>query len=119
MVRQDDTSVQKENLIQEDMVYGDGTISGSAPRPDSDDDVSEALEDVTGKPLVQKKKGFNIGDEANEAEAEIRDGEIDDYKKDVTLEDDDEENPEYEDDEEPNPYDALGEDDDMDVKDEE
>lgn len=46
-------------------VAGEEDVSGSAPRPDTDDDVGEMVEEVLGD---EPKPGQTIGDIINEAE---------------------------------------------------
>ncbi len=45
---EDLAQIAKQLQNQEDQVYGDETVSGTNPRPDSDDDVEAMMENVTG-----------------------------------------------------------------------
>ena len=58
--------IKKELKRQEDEVYGENTISGSSPDPDSDDDVMTNLEDAVGA-------GINPGDEFHLADEVMND----------------------------------------------
>ena len=49
MVRIKPEDVQKELDDLQKEVYGENTVSGSAPDPDSDDDTEQNLADVTGE----------------------------------------------------------------------
>jgi len=84
MARQHPDDVQKEVDELEDEVYGDETVSGTNPKPGSDDDTKKNLEEVIGN---EPAPGFNIGDEINEDEAAIADKPINDYADEETEED--------------------------------
>lgn len=89
MARQRPDDVQKEIEELEDENYGDETVSGTNPRPDADDDVEDFMEDVVGEDFDEDKP-FNMGDEVNEDEIEIRDDEINDYTPEPDTDDDEE-----------------------------
>jgi hypothetical protein len=65
MTNNDD--IKKELQREEDEVYGDETISGSSPRPSSDDDVEQGMENVTGQ---EPARDETIADAVNEEEEE-------------------------------------------------
>ncbi len=69
--------VQDEINKQEPFNSGSDTISSHSPSPDSDDDTSQALEDVLGNP---PKHSGNIGDEINNDEQKIAKKPINDYQ---------------------------------------
>ena len=71
MTKQDIEDVKKEIKENEDRFYGEETISGSSPRPDSDDNVAEALEDVIGNP-PKRGKAFSLAEEVEKDEEERR-----------------------------------------------
>lgn len=56
---------------QDDDTYGENTISGSSPDPESDDDVSENLEKVVGTKLKRGDE-FNLADEVEKDEKDRR-----------------------------------------------
>lgn len=66
MARQKPQDVAEELQKLDDQVYGESTVSGSAPALESDDDVLKNLEDVIGEEPDQNPWGFNIGDASNE-----------------------------------------------------
>ena len=125
MVRPKPEEIQKElDDLQKD-VYGENTVSGTAPDPESDDDVEQNLTDVTGESSgdIEDEQSHNIGRTVNKAEIDIREKEIDDY------EEDDEENRDSDmdierkenvsEDPQNDPYNNYGEDDDLDTDDSE
>jgi len=79
MARQRPEDVIKEVNQQEDDNYGDETISGTNPRPDSDDDLEKVMDDVVGSDFDEEKP-LDIADEIEDDEEEIQKGEINDYQ---------------------------------------
>ena len=84
MSKRDD--VKKELKKLEDENYGESTVSGSAPDPESDDSVEDMLEEVMGEDASAQVSdpqddGFNIADEINDDEQARIDG------SDIDLED--------------------------------
>lgn len=69
MAKQNPLDLLEQLKKDEKSFDGSGTISSHAPDPDSDDDTSEALEDVIGNP---PKPRFNIGKEVNKDEQRLR-----------------------------------------------
>lgn len=65
MTNNDD--IKEELRKEEDEVYGDETISGSSPRPDTDDDVDKPMTDLTGKKV---ERSDTIAEDINEEEEE-------------------------------------------------
>jgi hypothetical protein len=91
MARQHPDDVQKEVDEIEDEVYGESTVSGSAPDPEKvlRDDTAGMVEDVVGNdPDGSGEKGFNLGEEVNKDEHDIQDKPVDDYMTDDTGDDD-------------------------------
>ena len=75
MVRQKADDVKDEVNKQKDEFYGEGTISGSAPDVDSDDEVEESLKEVYGddvSEVIKKKKDFSVADEVKSDELKRR-----------------------------------------------
>ncbi|MFC1649581.1 hypothetical protein ACFL2C_02585 [Patescibacteria group bacterium] len=64
MAKRDD--IKKQIKKQQDEVYGESTVSGSAPDPASDDDVVENLKDAVGADI-------NPGDEFHLADEVLKD----------------------------------------------
>jgi hypothetical protein len=62
-----DKTIKEEIAKQDKDIYGDETISGTDPSPDSDDDVEEIMEDAFGKDAsdksFEKHKPFDIDEE--------------------------------------------------------
>ncbi len=67
MVKQDIDEVKKEIRENEDRFYGEETVSGSSPRPDSDDDVAEMIKEVIGN-SPEEGKPFSIAEEVKKDE---------------------------------------------------
>ena len=84
MVREDPQKVNKQLKKDEDQYYGDATISGSSPDPESDDNADDAMEDVTGEP--QGDEPLNIAKHIEEDEEAEAMKPVDDY---ITPDDDD------------------------------
>jgi hypothetical protein len=75
MVKQKAEDVKKEIEQQEKEVYGDTTISGSAPDPSSDDDVEEVVEDAMGEETseeIEDNKVVTLAEEVEETEENRR-----------------------------------------------
>lgn len=73
--------IKKQLKQQNDQVYGDETVSGTMPDPESDDDIAESVEDVMGADAekdIKEHKPFNIGEEVNEDEEDAAGWSIDD-----------------------------------------
>lgn len=66
MTKRDD--IKKQIKQQQDDVYGDSTVSGSAPDPEADDDVEEILEEVVGTDINPGDE-FHLADEVMEDES--------------------------------------------------
>ena len=64
MGKRDD--IKRQIKKQADEIYGEGTISGSSPDPDSDDNVADSLEDAVGGKI-------NPGDEFHLADEVLKD----------------------------------------------
>jgi len=65
----------EEELKKQDDLYGDGEdrLGGSATDPEEDDDMEEAMEDVTGDEFDDEKpEPVNIAKEVEDDEEEIR-----------------------------------------------
>lgn len=60
MSKRDD--IKRELKKQQDEVYGEGTMSGSSPDPDSDDNVMDVMEDTVG-PDINPGDEFHLADE--------------------------------------------------------
>ncbi len=71
MAGEDVDEVKKELKENEDRFYGEETVSGSSPRPESDDDVKEMVKEVIGNP-PEEGKPFSIAEEVNKDEKAIR-----------------------------------------------
>ena len=67
MVKQKASDVKKELKDEQDEFYGDTSISGSAPDPESDDKVLEFVKEVTGN---EPKPGdpFSLAEEVEKDE---------------------------------------------------
>lgn len=76
MARQNPSDVDELLKKEDDEVYGEGTASGSAPDPDSDDDVAKIVKDVTGEEPETSPWGFNMADEIEEDEKAIEEGDL-------------------------------------------
>jgi len=63
MTKQNAKRIDEQLKRDEDEYSGEGTVSGSSPDPESDDNTSDNLAQVIGN---QPKQKFNIGDEINE-----------------------------------------------------
>lgn len=67
----------REKIKQEnDEFYGDESIGGSSPSPDTDDDVVENLHEVIGHPENDsgdniEEKPFDLGEEINKEEQDL------------------------------------------------
>jgi hypothetical protein len=59
--------IKKQIQQQDKNVYGDTSISGSAPDPESDDDVEEVVKEITGEKPEQGQQ-FNISKEVEKDE---------------------------------------------------
>jgi len=65
----------EEELKKQDKLYGDGEdrLGGSATDPEEDDDMEEAMEDVTGDDFDEEEpKPLNVAEEVDEDEEAIR-----------------------------------------------
>ena len=74
MSQRDD--VKKQLKKQDDEFYGDQTVSGSAPDPESDDSVEDIIEEVMGEDASAKimdpdDDGFSLADEITEDEKSL------------------------------------------------
>jgi len=67
MVKAKAKDIKKQIQQQDKDVYGDTTISGSSPDPESDDDVEKVVEEVTGEKPKQGEE-FSISDEVEKDE---------------------------------------------------
>ncbi len=67
MTKQDIDDIKKELREDEDRFYGEETVSGSSPRPESDDDVKEMVKEVIGNP-PEEGKPFSIAEEVKKDE---------------------------------------------------
>lgn len=76
MARQNPADIDELLKKEDDDVYGEGTASGSAPDPESDDNVAENVADVTGEEPTASAWGFNMADEIAEDEEKIKSGEL-------------------------------------------
>ena len=79
MVREDPRKIAEQVQKQDDEFYGEETAVGSSPRPDSDDDTEEVLEDFIGK---KPTKELNIAEEIDEEEDDLHSLPIDDDDSD-------------------------------------
>jgi hypothetical protein len=59
--------LKKQVREQDDIVYGEETISGSSPKPESDDDIEEILEEVMGDD-IDFLNGFSLEEEVKKDE---------------------------------------------------
>jgi len=88
MTRQKPRDIEKEFQKQDDAFYGDETVSGSSPRPTSDDDTVDNLKDVTGnKP--DDSKPFTIAGEVEADELDRRSKPTDDSEEEQEAEEED------------------------------
>ena len=71
MARQKPKDIEKELKKQDDEVYGEETVSGSSPRPASDDDTTDNLKDVIGNE-PKNDKPFTIAEEIEADELDRR-----------------------------------------------
>ena len=71
MTKQDIDDIKKEIMENEDRFYGEETVSGSSPRPESDDNVKEMVKEVIGNP-PEEGKPFSIAEEVNKDEKAIK-----------------------------------------------
>ena len=76
MTKRDD--IKKEIKRQDEEVYGEETMAGSSPDPESDDDVAETYKKVIGH---EPKKGESLADEVDEAERSRRGQPAHEHKK--------------------------------------
>jgi hypothetical protein len=65
MTKQDIKKVKEEIKKEEKEFYGDETISGSSPSPESDDDTKEAFKDIIGH---EPKSDTSLEEEVEAAE---------------------------------------------------
>ncbi len=71
MARMKVKDIQKEVNREEDEFYGEETISGSSPKPSSDDDAESALAGAIGPDahdVVKNHKPFDIDEEVDKDE---------------------------------------------------
>lgn len=83
MSKRDD--IKEELKRQEEEFYGDETVSGSSPDPESDDSVETMVEDAMGEDASAnvsdpKASGFNIADEIEGDEEEVLESPTVDYQ---------------------------------------
>ena len=83
--------IKKELEEQEEEFYGDETVSGSSPSPESDDSIEKMMGDAMGEDAADdvsdpKEDGFNIADEIEEDEEEAMESPIEDYQDAEGLE---------------------------------
>ncbi len=76
--------IKEELKKQEAEFYGDETVSGTNPDPESDDSVAEMMEDVMGEDASAsvsdpQDDGFNIADEIEDDEEDLSDNPINGY----------------------------------------
>ena len=71
MVKPSRDDIKKQIEEEDKRVYGETTISGSMPDPESDDDIKDAVKDITGE---EPKDGvpFSIAEEVKKDEAARR-----------------------------------------------
>jgi|GEM_PF-3276193 len=91
MARQNPSDVDELLKKEDDEVYGESTVSGSAPDPDADDDVEKIVKDVTGEEPETSPWGFNLADEIEEDEKAIEEGDLTEEDEAAEADDLDEE----------------------------
>ena len=67
MVKPKASDLKKQIKKQDEEVYGEETMSGSSPDPESDDDVAETLEKTVGTDLKRGDE-FNLEKEVERDE---------------------------------------------------
>lgn len=76
MAKQNPDDIRRELEEQDDEFYGDETVSGSNPDPDSDDSVSEMMTDTVGDDF-DETEDLDIAEEVKEDEEDLREKLID------------------------------------------
>lgn len=71
MAREDIEDVKNELKENEKRFYGEETVSGSSPSPESDDDVKEMVREVIGN-TPKEGKPFSIAEEIEKDEKAIK-----------------------------------------------
>lgn len=75
MVKQKAKDVKKEVEEVQDEIYGEETISGSSPSPESDDDVGEIMEKTMGADAaedLEENKPHTLAEEVERDEKKRR-----------------------------------------------
>lgn len=86
MTKQNPDDVKRELEEQDDEFYGDETVSGSNPEPDSDDSVEEMMSDVVGEDFDETQE-VDIAEEVGEDEEDIREKPIENYRAEGEMPD--------------------------------
>ncbi|GEM_PF-1616766 len=116
-----------DDQLKKQELDSDGSEAASGSNPvsgeDSTADVDTMVADVIGNEPDEEEDGFNIGEEINKDEHDIRDKEINDYTEEQDEETETEvtarKDKQSEDAATNDPYDTYGEDDDLDEASEE
>lgn len=68
MNQDDSDDIKAQVKKQNDEVYGEETVSGSSPDPDSDSDTAANLSDAIGNEPDKNDKGFELAKEVHDDE---------------------------------------------------